>query len=173
MSNQMAEKLINFKVYLDGSDLLGTADVQLPELAAMTDTVKGAGIAGEVEVPIVGHYGAMSLTINWRTFNGDTTTLAKPKAHHLDLRGAVQVYDAGTGRYRTVAQKVVVRAIPKKTNLGKLDVGAGQDSASEFEVNYIKFFLDGKEKLELDKYNYICRIDGEDYLADIRTALGM
>jgi hypothetical protein len=173
MSNKMAEKLTNFRVYLDGKDLLGTADVQLPELAAMTDTVKGAGIAGEVEVPILGHYGSMALTINWRTFNGDTATLAKPMAHHLELRGAVQVYDAGTGKYSIVGQKVVVKAVPKKTALGKLDVGAGQDSSSEFEVNYIKVFLGGEEKLELDKYNYICKIDGEDFLAETRKALGL
>ena len=30
------EKLINFKVYQDGNDLVGIADVQLPSLDAMT-----------------------------------------------------------------------------------------------------------------------------------------
>lgn len=173
MSNQMAEKLINFRVYNDSKDLLGTADVQLPDIQAMTDSVKGAGIAGEVEVPILGHYSSMQVTINWRTLNGNTMALAKPMAHQLEFRGAVQVYDAGTGKYSIVAQKIVVKAVPKKTGLGKMDSGSGQDSGSEFEVSYIKVWLDGDEKFELDKYNFICKIDGEDFLAEVRTALGV
>ena len=173
MSNQVAEKLINFRVYYEGKDLMGMADVTLPELAAMTDSVKGAGIAGEVEVPILGHYGSMQVSISWRTLNSNTMVLAKPMAHHLEFRGAVQIFDAATGKYKTGAQKVVVKAVPKKTGLGKMDVGSGQDSSSEFEINYIKVFLDGKEVFELDKYNYICKIDGQDFLADTRKALGL
>ena len=173
MSNKIQEKLTNFRVYLDGKDLLGTADVGLPDIEAMADTVKGAGIAGEVSSPAIGHYGSMGLTLNWRTVTGNTITLAKPQAHHIELRGSVQVYDAGAGKYSVVGQKIVVKAIPKKLGLGKLDVAVAQGSSSEFEVIYIKIFLDGKEKLEIDKYNFICVIDGEDFLAETREALGL
>jgi len=173
MSNKIAEKLINFRVYNESKDLLGVADVDLPDITSMTDTISGAGIAGEVESPTLGHYGSMQLSLTWRTTNDNTMALCKPMAHQLELRGAVQVYDAGSGKFSTVAQKIVVKAVPKKTGLGKLAVGKGQDSKSEFEINYIKVFLDGKEKFELDKYNYICKIDGEDFLAETRTALGL
>lgn len=177
MTNKMAEKLINFRVYLNtgssNSDLIGVADVDLPDLEAMTDTVKGAGIAGEVESPVIGHYGPMSMTINWRMVTGNTVGLAVPKAHQLELRGAVQNYDAGTGEYFTGSLKVVVKATPKKTGLGKLDVGAKQDSSSEFGCSYIKIWLDNNEKLEIDKFNFVCRINGNDVLADVRKALGL
>ena len=62
-SNQIPERLINFRVYLDGSDLLGVASVELPSLESMSDTVSGAGIAGEVESPILGHFGSMTVTL--------------------------------------------------------------------------------------------------------------
>ncbi|MCP4021570.1 MAG: phage major tail tube protein [Desulfobacteraceae bacterium] len=173
MSNKMAEKLTNFRVFLDGDDQIGVADVQLPELTAMTDTVKGAGIAGEVETPIIGHFSSLAMTINWRVTTKNSLKLAIPKAHDLELRGSVQEYDASTGEYRVWGQKVVVKAIPKKAALGKLDVGTGQDTTSEFEVNYIKVFIDGDEVLELDKYNYIFKVEGTDYLDETRTALGL
>ncbi len=173
MSNKMAEKLINFRVYNEGNDLLGVADVDLPSIESMTDTVKGAGIAGEVDSPTLGHYAAMSCTINWRTMAKIAIELAKPKAHQLELRGAVQVYNSAAGIYETLAQKFVLKAVPKNVSLGKLDVGTTQDTSSEFEVNYIKVFIDGKEVFELDKYNYICRIGGEDFLAGTRKALGL
>ncbi len=171
--NQVPEKLINFRVYEDGADLLGVADVELPSLDAMTETVKGAGIAGEVDSPVLGHFGSMTLKLNWRTVTRPTANLAQPKVHNLDLRGAIQVMNAGAGEYRVAPLKVTVRCIPKKTELGKLDVGAKSDASNEFEVVYISVTLDGEKIIEIDKYNYICVINGTDYLKQVRAALGL
>ena len=49
--NKVPERLVNFRVYNEGNDLLGVATVDLPSIEAMSDTVSGAGIAGEVESP--------------------------------------------------------------------------------------------------------------------------
>ena len=38
---------------------------------------------------------------------------------------------------------------------------------------YIKVMLEGEVMVEIDKYNYICVIAGVDYLAEVRTALGL
>ena len=46
--NVISEKLINFRVYAENSELLGLADVTLPTLEAKSETISGAGIAGEV-----------------------------------------------------------------------------------------------------------------------------
>jgi P2 family phage contractile tail tube protein len=171
--NPVPEKLINFRVYLDGNDMLGVADVQLPDLEPLTDTVKGAGIAGEVESPVLGHFGSMGLTINWRTIEKNVAVLAQPKAHSLDLRGSQQVYDAGAGQYKSVPIRVVVRAVPKKTGIGKFDVGTTTDTSNEFEVTYIKVYVNGKREIEIDKFNYICYISGTDFLATVRSDLGL
>jgi len=171
--NQVPEKLINFRVYEDGNDLLGVADLELPSLEAMTETVKGAGIAGEVESPVLGHFGSMTCTINWRTIVRPIVHLAEPRVHNLDFRGASQVYNAATGEYRVQSVRVSTRALPKKTQLGKLDVGANADASNEFEVVYLKVTIDGKKLVEIDKYNYICYINGTDYLKKVRQALGL
>jgi len=47
------------------------------------------------------------------------------------------------------------------------------DTKNTFEVDYIKISIDGKERVELDKYNYICKVDGVDYLSAVREALGL
>ena len=55
--NQVPEVLNDFRVYEEGSDnCLGVAKVELPSESVMTQTVKGVGIAGEVEAPVIGHY---------------------------------------------------------------------------------------------------------------------
>ena len=167
------EKLINFRVYQDGDDLLGVSDVTLPKLEAVTETVKGAGIAGEIDSPTIGHFGSMELELNWRSLAKRNIVLAKPTGVNLDLRGAVQVNDNATGTMKSESVKIVVRGMTKNTDLGKLEMGATTDTKNTIEVTYIKIDVDGSTVLEIDKYNYICRIDGEDYLSDVRTALGL
>ena len=61
------ESVINFAVYEDGVEYVGMAGVTLPNLSAIVQTLSGAGIAGNVEVPVLGHYDVMSLTLNFRT----------------------------------------------------------------------------------------------------------
>lgn len=174
MANTVPEKLINYKVYLDGTDMIGLADVQLPSFEAMTETIKGAGIAGEIDSPTLGHFGSMTLTLNFRTITADNAgVLLKPKSHSFDLRGAQQQYDAGSGEYSVSPVKVVVKAAPKVANLGKLEVGTMTETSNEFEVSYIKITIDNKEIVELDKFNYIYKVMGTDYMADARTALGL
>lgn len=170
-NNPIPEKLINFRAYLEGDNLLGVADVELPKLEAMSDTVTGAGIAGEVDSPVIGHYASMSATINFRTINDDVGKLSAPKAHLLDFRGSQQVYDAGT--YKTVAVRVTMSAIPKVTTLGTFKVGATTETGQEFEVVYLKVYVAGKERVEIDKLNYKAVFDGVDYLAGVRADLGI
>ena len=65
-----------------------------------------------------------------------------------------------------------LKAIPKSANLGNLVVGDGSGTETELEILYLKVELDGKERIELDKLNYIYKVDGVDYLAGVRSALG-
>ena len=171
--NIIPEKLNDFRVYDSGNDLMGIADVTLPSLDAMTEAVKGAGILGEAESPAVGHYSSMTVKLNWRVIVKSLIALATPEAHHLDFRGAIQQYDVTAGAYKMVPVKCVVKCLPKKSELGKMEKAAKQDAGSEMEVIYIKLDIDGKNVLELDKYNYICKINGKDYASDIKAALGM
>lgn len=171
--NNVPEKLVNFRVYHNGDDFIGTSDVTLPNLESITQTVKGAGIAGEMESPVLGHFKSMEVELNWRTPGKDAVTLAQQKGIHLELRGAAQIYDAGKGEYKTQSIKVVIRGVPKNLNLGKLAMGETTDTKNVLECDYIKMSIDGSTQVELDKYNYICNIGGVDYLADVRDALGL
>lgn len=173
MSNLVPERLINFRVYLEGNNLAGVATIDLPELEAMSDTVSGAGIAGEVESPILGHFSSMTTTINFRTVTADAVKLAGQRSHAIECRGSQQVYDAANGQYKTSPIKVSMRCTPKNVSLGSLEVGATTDTANEFEVTYLKIFVDGKERLELDKYNFKYVVDGTDFLARVRADLGL
>lgn len=173
MANPIPEKLINYRVYLEGTDILGTADVTLPKMEALTETVKGAGLAGEVESPVIGHFKSMTVQLKWRIVYKDVIKLAAPKSHQLEFRAATQLLDNSEGTYTVQPAKLVVKATPKSLELGKLDPGKMQDTTTELEVTYLKLTIDGEEQIEFDKLNYIYKVLGEDYLAKVRSALGL
>jgi len=169
---KIPEKITGYSVYLNGSTYLGTADVELPSLEALTETIKGAGIAGEIDSPTIGHYGSMGCTLNFRTIDPAAIALNAPELHAIDFRAAQQTLDSSAGTYSSSPTKVSVRAIPKSLSLGKFEIGATTDTSIEFEVVYVKIILEGKVVLEIDKLNSICIINGKDYLAAERAALG-
>ena len=111
----------------------------------MSDTVSGAGIAGEVDSPVLGHFQAMSETFNWRTIEKPAMDLAKQQAHHLEIRGSQQQFRTAEGKLASSPVRVVMRAIPKNFSLGTFEPGSTTDSSTEFEVIYIKVFVDDKE----------------------------
>lgn len=172
-SNNVPERLIGFRVYNDSNDLLGIATVDLPEIEAMSDTVSGAGIAGEVESPVLGHFSSMTTTFTWRTIEKAAMELNAQSAHAVEVRGSQQVYDAANGTYSTVPVRAAMRIVPKTFTLGTFETGATTDTEQEFEVLYIKVFINGKAMLEIDKYNYIAKFGDEDILASVRADLGL
>lgn len=173
-ANVIPDKLINAKVYLEGtSALLGMADIELPSLEYVTESMSGLGIAGELDTPTLGHFKGITLKFKWNTVNANAVSLLAPKTHQLDIRASVQKFDAGNGEFGTDAVKLVARTVPKKFGVGKAEPGKKMDSETEMEVNYLKLSQAGKELIEIDKLNFVCMIDGTDYLAAVRSDLGM
>lgn len=168
----MDQAVINFKVYEDGNEHLGLASVVLPDLTYLTQSISGAGIAGNIEVPIIGHMDTMSTTINFRTTTKAAAKLAAPKRHQIELRAAQQEEDPVSGTIKVVPVKHVMVVLPKSNKGGTVQPASPTDGSGEYSVRYLKTVINGEVVTEIDPINFICVIDGVDYLADVRTALG-
>lgn len=171
--NEVPDRLEQFEVFKDGTRKIGVAEVTLPEIKFKTETMNGAGIAGDLEMPAPGQTESLELKLSWRTTNGNLTELLAGQSHDLELRGANLHYDSATGKWRRQAVKINVRGMPKSGNLGKFAPTSRADAETTLELTYMKMTIDGKKDTEIDKLNYICYIDGKDYLADLRAALGL
>lgn len=166
------ELIINFRVYEDANEYLGMSEATLPEMSNLAEEITGAGIAGNVEAVVLGHIEAMTLTLNFRTVTKAAIRLAEPRIHNIDLRAAQQVRNTQTGRIETVAAKHIMKVVPKKFAPGKLAAASAADASGEYAVSYYALHLDGKRMVEIDPLNFIYYINGTDYLADVRRALG-
>ena len=66
-----------------------------------------------------------------------------------------------------------MRITPKTVSLGTFETGSTTDTEQEFEVLYLKVYVNGVAILEIDKYNYIAKFNGVDQLAQVRKDLGL
>ena len=166
------ESVINFAVYEDSVEYVGMAGVTLPNLAAIVQTLSGAGIAGNVEVPVLGHYDVMSLTLNFRTTTEHSVRLSEPRRHNIDLRMAQQIEDTVAGEVKVQSIKHVLVVVPKTDTGGTVAPAAPTNGSGEYSVRYWATYIDGAKVREIDPLNFICEVNVVDYLADVRKAIG-
>ena len=166
------ESVINFAVYEDSVEYVGMAGVTLPNLAAIVQTLSGAGIAGNVVVPVLGHYDVMSLTLNFRTTTEHSVRLSEPRRHNIDLRMAQQIEDTVAGEVKVQSIKHVLVVVPKTDTGGTVAPAAPTNGSGEYSVRYWATYIDGAKVREIDPLNFICEVNGVDYLADVRKAIG-
>ncbi|GIO33740.1 hypothetical protein J2TS6_48810 [Paenibacillus albilobatus] len=169
--DQFPVKLVGLRSFLNGKER-ATADITLPSLTQMTDTLSGAGILGEIDLPSPGHYSSLELGIAWRTINEGVFDIADAGENSLEFRGAFQEYMVNKGLV-TKSIKIVAKGQSKGIDLGTLAQNATTDTSNTVELTYLKIFIDGAAVFELDKFNYIFRINGKDALYDVRKALGL
>lgn len=169
------EKMNDSRVYVnDSPEYKGIADLQLPSLDAMTETINAAGVLGEYESPNIGHMQSMKLTINWTsTIDKKMTDFFKQETVKVDCRLADQRYDSNTAKHTFIANRVLVTGYVIKHDLGKAAKGSPYDGSTEIEILYLKVESDQETLIEYDRANYIYKVEGKDVLADLRAALGM
>ena len=68
--------------------------------------------------------------------------------------------------------KYICVVLPKSLNLGNLAPHSRQDLNGDYALRYLAIYVNGELVTEIDQLNYICMIDGVDYLASVRNALG-
>lgn len=168
----MDQSTIGFAVYEDGKEHMGVASLTLPNLNFIIQTMNGAGIAGNVDYPVIGQMEAMELGINFRTTQKNASKLAAPKRHQIECRSAQQGDNPVAGKLTVDNVKHSFVVLPKTLTGGSVAPAAPTNGSGTYSVLYWKETVNGEVTKELDPVNFICFIDGVDYLADVRKILG-
>ena len=164
---------INYEVFAAGNRLLGSGEVSLPDLEFMNVDMTGAGLSGKFSAPIKGFVDSAEIEITWHTINEDLNYFTTPRAVDLILYGAMENYDHISGVLNAQQVKINVRGFNKKAGLGSLKPAEQTDTKTTLEILYLQVQVAGKQIVEFDKINYIYKVNGTDYLADVRSALNI
>lgn len=166
------EVLNHYNVYNDkAKKLIGiSGEIELGELEALTDTLEGAGVLGEIEDAVTGQFASIKIKIPFSVLYEDMFSIIDTtNPPQLTLRASMQCMDPTTGSTGYYPVKIVVRGKATNTNLGKATKGKKMEPEVELEVMYIKIQINNKTTLELDKLNFKFVLNGKDMLAKIRS----
>lgn len=170
--NVIPEVLNHFNVYNDlAKKLIGiSGELELPEMEAITDTLEGSGVLGEIEDPVTGQFSSMKMKIPFAVLYEDMFSIMNTtKPPQLTLRASMQCMDPSTGETGYYPVKIVVRGKASTSNMGKVVKGKKMEPEVELEILYIKIQINNKTVLELDKLNFKYVLNGVDMLAKIRS----
>lgn len=172
--NGIDEGVINYALYENGKRFLGVAKVTMPDKTSKTFTMNGAGIGGDIDIPVVAARDAMKMKIEFRNANEAAYTLAEERVHLVDMRVIHQNLDYSAGELGESNHKFVVKIIPISFSGGDLETAKPQAVSGEFSVLSIKEYIGDKLVSHIDPINMI-DIDhtGKDRAESIRRGLGM
>lgn len=174
---QIPNHVTNYSIFLGGRRLIGLADVELPKLENLADTLKGSGIFGEVDMPVQAHFKSFTVKLKWITIVDDAIFATIQDGAQLDAWAAHQLHDSGTNKIIHTGWRYIMGTAPKGFSLGKLEVGAKGEGESEYELISIRALRNDQIMLELDKENAVCRwfngLQLVDNAARIRQLIGL
>jgi P2 family phage contractile tail tube protein len=172
---KIANKTIAYNVYAKVAgkqkQIGETTDLQLPSVELMTDTLKGAGILGEIDWPSLAQPGSMTFAANFRVTGVDAVAISAPGLQEFEIRWVIDKFDTNNVKVGIEAHKAFIKCVTKKHDGGKLEPASGMDGSNEYEVFYFRRIIDGVEVLLIDKFNYIYKVNGVNYTSAITAAL--
>lgn len=173
--NFIPEAVAGFKVYLgeESKDLIGIADVTLPDIETKKVKMEGSGVLGEFEVPLMGAVGTLKMVLKFRSVTGDLKEFLKPTAQKLSIRGGIQVTNSGNGIRSIQDWRIDAVGSALKTALGKFQVGEGTDSSVELDLTRIKILVDSLDYLLIDKLNNQYDVGGVSQIDALNKAMGI
>lgn len=168
---ELPDKINNFNVYDGKYKLVGiSAEVTLPSLDPLTDTLNVAGMAGEVESEVIGSFGSMKLEIPFVNMCADFFAFAA-STEPVVLRGAQEVFNTQTQSKVKVNVVITVKGRTMNINPGSFKKGGKGEPKITKEVTYLKIAINNETVLELDKLNSIFNLGGVDQFAEIRSMI--
>lgn len=156
-----------FRAFIKDALFLGTSKVTLPKLEFLTETVAGDAILGETEIIALGQTKTLKVQIELMNLEEKAFLLLDPKGVDLTFRGAKQTE---TGIQPV---KVVVKGKLSNFELGDFETAKKMGTKLELITDYISIDINSVNRLELDKKNYVYKVNGIDMLTELKTALAI
>jgi len=167
----MPSKLKGFNLFHNGENFVGQiGEITLPKLSRKMEDWQGGGMSGPVKVD----FGNEAIQMEW-TAGGFMKSVLKQ--YGITQHDGVQLRFAGGYQAEDSTSYDAVEIVVKGRHM---EIEPGQAKAKEdtsFKVttvaSYYKLSINGEDIIELDFVNAIEKINGNDLLAALRTAIGL
>lgn len=151
------------RLLCDDRDIGDYVKLTLPELKWKTDTMTGAGIGGDIDVPLYGLAEAMSCQIDLRSVSAENAALVMtPGAHKIEARfnRSVMKSDGGVVKAGT---KVFMTGFSAGLSAGSVQRGSAMEGNASLSVYRYRWVEDGQELFLVDQVSQKVKVKGRDY----------
>jgi phage tail tube protein FII len=139
----------------------------LPGLEFMTATVQAMG---NMDVPLIGLLENMQLSITKIGIDKGLSRMNRLEKHNFEFRWAQNVVKSD-GSMKAEGCKAFVRTMPGSFPEMGVEIGSASEHENTYNVTRLQIYAGGEEILLVDRLSQILRIDGKDYMAQIRNLL--
>jgi P2 family phage contractile tail tube protein len=163
----------NFKVYnAANAQFIGLADIQNPKILFEKDTLKGAGIAGSLNLPVSGNLQPMTMDLTWHTATVQSFQLFNGASASIRCMASIQLFDTAAGVFVEYALEEDATVLCDEYDLGKFDNSTKAANVLRFSVIYLAIYFNTVKYFELDPFNNICIVNSVDLNAPTRAIIG-
>lgn len=163
---------IIYKLYENGIELPGVVKVSGTNIKYKTTTVRGAGVMGDLEIPLCGMIDAMLVEMEFSSHDA-LVQLGTNEWHDIQIYDASQHFDAVTRTEELRGTRFEMSIRPTETSLGDIETYKEWSAKQKFSMCKYGVYVEDEEKIFIDQLNVIHRINGKDAAAKLRKAIGM
>ena len=162
--------LYDTHLFMGGISFAGDVpSVTLPKLTVKTESFRGGGMGGEIELDVgLEKLEASFVTIGVRREAMKFFGLADQTSGNAVFRGAFK----GLGG-KVTPVIATMRGLLKELDMGDWKPGEKAESKYAMALQYYKLEVEGRVIYEIDMVNCVRVIDGVDQMADVRSAIGL
>ena len=161
-----------YNVYFNGSKIQsGVADVVTPKITFPKATIDGAGIAGQLSLPITGMPTMSASTITWHAPSQQMYQTFSGASFAVSLQSAIYQYsNAGTSgsvpALTTVPEIIEMVLIADELDPGRRESSNKATATVSYSPLYLMLQMGGQTYVEIDPMNGVCILNGQDVNAN-------
>ncbi|MDE7243589.1 MAG: phage major tail tube protein [Oscillospiraceae bacterium] len=164
---------VDYMMYEDGGELIGVGKVTMPPLKYKTVTATGAGLMGDATIPLASMIEAMTVNINFTSVTDAIVKLGSNRWHDVAVYVADQYFDSVSRTEEIEQVRFEMSIRPIETNHGTIATASAADASGVYSVCKYTVYKNGEKVVDIDQFNQIHEIDGEDCAANVRKAIGL
>lgn len=163
---------IIYKIYENGNELPGVVKVTTTKIKYKETTARGAGIMGDLNIPLCGMIDAMTIGMDFSSHDA-LIQLGTNEWHDIQIYDASQHFDAVTRTEELRATRFEMSIRPTEIDMGDIETYKEWTAKASFSMCQYGVYVDDVEQIFIDQLNVIHRINGKDSAALLRKAIAM
>ncbi len=164
---------VDYMMYKNGGPLIGVAKITMPSIKNKTVSATGAGLMGDVTIPLAGMIEAMQIKIEFSSVADAAVELGTNEWHDVAVYVADQYFDSIDRKEELEQVRFEMSIRHVGSTAGTIATASAADASGDYSVCKYTVYKNGKKVVDIDQFNQVHEVNGKDCAADVRKAIGL